>query len=112
MTVENNVLLVYVTCPDIGVAKQLARILVESRVCACANILPQVQSIYHWDGQIEDEPEALMLLKTTVSDYPALEALVKRHHPYDVPECVAVPIALGSADYLHWVEESVRKTEQ
>jgi len=100
-------LLVLVTTPDAEVAAALARDLVEARLAACGNVVPGLRSIYRWEGQLQDEPEALLLLKTTRGRFEALREEVVRRHPFEVPEVVAVPIVVGSAPYLAWLAGQV-----
>lgn len=100
-----EVLLVLSTFPDATTARRIGRELVEQHCAACANILPQVESIYWWEKKIENAHETLLLLKTTADRYAALESTLKQLHPYDVPEIIAFPIAEGLPDYLRWVVE-------
>jgi len=102
-----DVLLVLVTAPSAEVAAGLARALVEARLAACGNVVPGLRSIYRWEGKVEDEAEALLLLKTTRDRFEALREEVLRRHPYQVPEVVAVPLETGSASYLDWVRAQV-----
>lgn len=88
-------------------ATELAEILVDAQACACVNIVPGLQSIYRWQGQIEHDSETLLLIKTTQAGYAQLEALIQQHHPYDVPEIIALPISHGSKDYLTWLSQQV-----
>jgi periplasmic divalent cation tolerance protein len=81
--------------------------LVTERVAACANIVPGLQSVYTWQGRCERAPEWLLIIKTRIDQYQALEARIRALHPYDVPQIVAVPIVRGFADYLAWIDESV-----
>lgn len=102
-----DVLLVLVTAPDAEVAAGLARALVEARLAACGNVVPGLRSIYRWEGKVCDEPEALLVLKTTRDRFEALRDEVLRRHPYQVPEVVALPVQAGSAAYLDWVRAQV-----
>jgi len=102
-----DVLLVLVTAPSAEVAAGLARALVEARLAACGNVVPGLRSIYRWEGKVEDEAEALLLLKTTRDRFEALREEVLRRHPYQVAEVVAVPLETGSASYLDWVRAQV-----
>lgn len=95
--------LVLCTCPDADSAQRLAKSLVEERRAACVNILPGLTSVYAWEGQIEQAQEQLLLIKTETGLYADLETFLKTHHPYDVPEIIAVPVERGSADYLQWI---------
>jgi periplasmic divalent cation tolerance protein len=79
--------------------------LVERRLAACVNIAPGLTSVYLWEGRIERAEEHLLLIKTGVSAYDGLEAAIREHHPYELPEIVAVPIERGSRDYLQWITE-------
>lgn len=96
-------LLVITNCPDEENANAIALALVEEQLAACVNILPRVQSIYRWQGSVESAAEIPLLIKTTATSYPALEARIKALHPYDVPEIIAIPIAQGLPAYLNWV---------
>ncbi|MBD3406461.1 MAG: divalent cation tolerance protein CutA [Candidatus Lokiarchaeota archaeon] len=99
--------LVLTTCPE-NEADTLAQILVASKKCACVNILPKVQSIYHWKGEIEKGKESLLLMKTEKALTDKLWEVIKINHSYDVPEFVIIPILGGSDTYLSWISESVR----
>ena len=96
-------LLVLTNCPDEEVASTIALAVVEARLAACVNILPRVQSIYRWQGKVESAPEIPLFIKSTATSYPALEDLIRRHHPYDVPEIIALPVTQGLPSYLNWV---------
>ena len=76
----------------------------ESKLAACVNLIPQVTSIYEWQGQLEETGEVLMLIKTTKHNYPAVESALRAKHPYELPEILAVPVEQGLAGYLDWVE--------
>ena len=99
-------LTVFTTWPDLETARTAARTLVEEKLAACGNIVPGVESIYRWEGKVETGAEVLVIFKTTVGSYPALEARVRTLHPYEVPEVLAVRVADGLPAYLRWVEES------
>ena len=102
-----DVLVVLVTTPTPEVAADLARALVEARLAACGNVVPGLRSIYRWEGAVQDEPEALLVLKTTRALFEPLREAVLRRHPYQVPEVVALPVEAGSAPYLAWVRAQV-----
>ncbi len=99
---------VFVTAPNVDVAATLAHRLVEERLCACANLIPSVRSIYRWKGAISDEMEALLVLKTSAPRVAALQARIGELHPYEVPEALEVPVESGPAAYLQWLSESTR----
>ena len=92
------------TFPDVEQARAIAAELVERRLAACVNLLPGVESIYRWEGKVERAGEVLAVIKTT--RYPELEAALKELHPYEVPEILALPVAVGLAGYMRWLGES------
>jgi periplasmic divalent cation tolerance protein len=102
-----DALVVLVTCPP-DKAQGIARILVEERFAACVNVVPAVHSIYRWNGEVQSDGEALLLIKTTASRFDALRQAVLKHHPYELPEVIALPITAGHAPYLEWLMESTR----
>ncbi|XP_071580266.1 protein CutA homolog [Temnothorax nylanderi] len=97
----------YVTVPDDAVAKRLARGLVENKLAACVNIIPQLTSVYEWEGKIQEEPELLLMIKTRTERVDALTKYVKENHPYTVCEVISLPIQNGNDDYLKWISEVV-----
>ena len=99
----NSVLMVMTTAPDTETAQKIARSLVERRLAACVNILAPCQSVYNWQGAVEDSNEIPLLIKTTAARYGMLEAAIAALHPYDVPEIVALPLSHGLPEYLSWV---------
>lgn len=104
---SNECILMLTTMPQEGAqAQSLARQLVERRLAACVNRM-RIDSTYRWQGAIEDEPEMLLLIKTTRARQAEVQQAVLEAHPYDVPEIIAVPIADGSDAYLQWLRDSV-----
>ena len=101
-------LLVFTTFPDEAKARETARVLVGEKLTACANILPGVTSIYVWQGEHTECAEVLVLFKTRRELYPALEVRLKSLHPYEVPEIVAVDLAVGLPAYLEWIASGTR----
>jgi periplasmic divalent cation tolerance protein len=100
-------LLVFTNCPDGEVAETIARALIEQQLAACVNILSPCRSVYEWRGKLCTEIEVPLLIKTTPACYPALEATIRKLHPYELPEIVAVDIAQGLPAYLSWVASQV-----
>ncbi len=96
-------LLVFTHLSDAGVAEELAALLLEQRLAACVNILPPCRSHYRWQGRLESADEVPLLIKTTCGRYAAVEAAIRARHPYELPEIVAVPVAVGLPAYLDWV---------
>ena len=86
-------------------APDLARALVDRRLVACVNLLPEVRSFYRWEGAVQDDPEALLVMKTTAEGVDALLRELPALHPYDVPEILALPVAAAHAAYAAWVGE-------
>jgi len=99
-------LLVLTTCPDRVTASRIATALLEEKLAACVNEVSGIRSHYQWQGRIEHDDEVLMLVKTTAAAYERAEALIREHHPYELPEVIAVPLSAGSEAYLQWITES------
>ena len=99
----------YVTTPSKVVAEKLAEHLVLGKMAACVNIIPQVTSVYEWEGKLQKDEEALMMIKTQTSLVESVVAAVKKEHPYDVPEVISVPMGEGNNTYLDWVKLSTTK---
>ncbi len=102
-----DAIMVLCTCSTEQEAIRIADALVETRLAACVNVLPTVQSIYHWQGKVETADEALLLIKTTQERFPAICERIVDLHSYEVPEIVALPIVEGSKKYLAWLREQV-----
>ena len=101
-------LLVLTNLPDRMSAEALAAALIEARLAACVTILAPCRSIYRWQDTLETSDEIPLLIKTTEARYAALEAAICAHHPYELPEVIAVPITHGLPDYLGWVAAETR----
>ncbi|MES0873550.1 divalent-cation tolerance protein CutA [Sinimarinibacterium thermocellulolyticum] len=97
-----HVALALVTCPP-DRADALATALVEAGVAACVNIVPQIRSVYRWDGKLCRDDEALLLIKHRADRFDALREAVLARHPYELPEIIAVDLDRGHAPYLDWV---------
>jgi periplasmic divalent cation tolerance protein len=94
---------VLVTAPDLETGARIGRSLVAEGLAACANLVPGVRSIYRWQGELHDDPEVLLIVKTRAPLLDALTARVRALHPYELPEVLALPVAGGSEPYLAWV---------
>ena len=104
---KTELVTVFMTAPDGEVAERLGRTLVEERLAACANIVPEVASVYRWEGEVRRDAEALVIVKTTADTLAALEARVVELHPYTVPEVIALPVVGGHGPYMDWVRAEV-----
>lgn len=100
---EEQILLAMTNVPDTATAQSIARALVDAKLAACVNILPAVQSVYRWQGVVEEASEVTLLIKTTQRRYPQLQRAIVAAHPYDLPEVIAWPLHDGYPAYLHWV---------
>ena len=100
-------LIVLTTVGSAGEGESLARSIVEAKLAACVQIMPQMTSVFSWEGQIQTDPEHLLLIKTLEEKFDDLSAFIKERHSYDVPEIVAIPAEKVSEDYLKWVLTAV-----
>ena len=103
---------VLVTAPDDEVAGRLARSFVSSGLAACVSRIPGVSSTYRWEGEVTEDAEVLLLIKTTVGQLGSLEVALHAEHPYDVPEFIALEPASVAAPYLAWLQSSVAEGER
>jgi len=99
--------LVLTTCGSSEEARRIAQELIELRLAACVNIVPQVESLYRWKGEVESAPEWLLLIKTTANAFERLRDTIRKIHSYDIPECIAIAVEDGSIPYLDWIGASV-----
>jgi periplasmic divalent cation tolerance protein len=101
-------LLVLMTAGSREEAARIAELLVGARLAACVQLLPEMESVYWWEGRIERAPEILLLAKTTTEKFAELEQNVRAIHSYDTPEIIALPVTASSLPYLNWLTENVR----
>ena len=104
--VVSDAIVVFMTASNGEEAARLADMLVGAHLAACVQILPEMESVYRWQGKIERQAEVLLIAKTTIGKFDDLEREVRALHSYDTPEIVAVPIVTGSAPYLEWLVKS------
>jgi periplasmic divalent cation tolerance protein len=102
-------LLCLVTIDDLKKASEIASLLVEKKLAACVNIIPQIQSIYRWKGEICNETERMMIIKTRADLFKELEDALIKLHPYEVPEIISFDIQQGFSGYLRWIDDSTEK---
>lgn len=100
---------IFVTASSQEEATRIGHLLVEKKLAACVNLVPGIRSIFEWQGEVSEEQECLMVIKSTTEVFDLLEATVKAHHSYDVPEIIAMSIVKGSAEYLAWVKEMTKQ---
>jgi periplasmic divalent cation tolerance protein len=101
-------LLVITNLPDRVTAERIATTLVTEGVAACVNVQAECTSVYRWQGKIENANEIPLLIKTTRSAYPRLEAVLRKMHPYELPEIIALPVTAGLPEYLNWVDQETQ----
>jgi periplasmic divalent cation tolerance protein len=103
----NNFTIIMVMCASRKEALAISGRLLAERLVACANIIPGVESKFWWNGKLDRASEVLVTMKTVKTNFKKIEAEIKRAHSYDVPEIIAVPITMGSRDYLDWISGTV-----
>jgi periplasmic divalent cation tolerance protein len=105
-------IIVYSTCSELQEAKKLATHLVEQKLAACVNIFRGVDSYYMWKGKVEQDPEVLLVIKTSRGLFGRLRAEWEKLHTYEIPELIAVPIVDGAPNYLNWMETELAQTKE
>jgi periplasmic divalent cation tolerance protein len=105
---DEDPIVVFLTAPSGEEATRLADLLMNAHLAACVQILPEMESVYRWQGQIERQAEILLIVKTAAGKFAELEREVRALHRYETPEIVAVPIVAGSQPYLDWLSESLK----
>ncbi|MBE0431534.1 MAG: divalent-cation tolerance protein CutA [Dehalococcoidia bacterium] len=101
---EADRIVVLITAGSDEEAREITRLLLTEKKAACVNILPGVDSLFWWQGEVDSARESLMVVKTRAALFPEIVELVKRAHSYEVPEIIALPIIAGSEDYLKWLD--------
>ncbi|NBO63719.1 MAG: divalent-cation tolerance protein CutA [Acidobacteria bacterium] len=104
---DKEAIIVLTTVADPEEGRRLARVIVESRLAACVQILPPVLSVYRWESRLEESSESLLVIKTLQSLYAELEMTIRAAHSYQIPQILALPIVAGLPDYLDWLANSV-----
>ena len=101
-------IVLFITTADIEEAQRIADLLVNKRKAACVNIVPRVNSLFWWQDKVEKAEESLLIVKSQASLLDQIVKMVKKHHSYDVPEVIALPIIGGNPDYLEWLAKGVK----
>ena len=107
-TETTDAIAVFITAANKEEAGRLAEMLIEERLAACVQILPEMESVYRWQGKVERQPEVLIIAKTISSKFAALESKVRALHSYETPEIIALPVNASSAPYLEWLTATVK----
>src|SRR5664279_4693076 len=107
-----EILMVITNLPDRASAERIADSLVTQGVAACVNILSGCTSVYHWEGKLNHTEEVPLLIKATREAYPRLEAALRKLHPYELPELIALPVSTGLPEYLNWVVQETNTRNQ
>jgi periplasmic divalent cation tolerance protein len=102
-----NARIVLTTAGSAEEARKIAQTLVEKRLAACVNIVPQVESVYRWEGKVETAAEFMLVIKTTTAAFAGVREAIQKLHSYDVPECVMLEVSDGETKYLEWISASV-----
>ena len=102
-------ILVLMTAANREEASRIAEMLVSERLAACVQLLPEIQSVYHWQGEVARDSEVLLLAKTTLARFDELDRAVREIHSYQTPEIVALPVTAISEPYLAWLQEEVTR---
>src|SRR5208283_4975642 len=100
--------LVLTTCGSLAEARSIAHALIERQLAACVNIVPQIESVYRWQGEVETSAECMLVIKTTHDAFDRLRQALSELHSYELPECIEIGIEDGTSAYLEWIGESVR----
>lgn len=106
---EEDFIQVFTTTEKKEDAERIAKSVIEAKLAACVQIMGPIESTYRWKGKIEKSAEWFCFIKSTRKLYPDLEDAIKKEHPYEVPEIIAVPVSGGSADYLEWLKGQVKE---
>jgi periplasmic divalent cation tolerance protein len=109
MSDEVKHILVLTTCPGSISAKKIAQELVTEKLAACVNVVPGIQSFFSWVGKVDTANEHMLVIKSTLDCYSDLEEQIRKLHPYELPEIIAVPIQTGLAGYLDWITKNSAK---
>jgi periplasmic divalent cation tolerance protein len=102
---EDGAIVVLCTAPDQEQGAKLARGLVENKLAACVNVLPGLRSFFTWQGNVEDDAEVQLFIKTRKARFDEVQRWLNENHPYDVPEMLALPVEAGNKEYVDWLHE-------
>lgn len=103
-----KIILIYITTEDKEQARTIGKALVETKLAACVNIIENMNSMYMWQGKLQDDKEVILIAKTTETRVPELVAKVKALHNYDCPCILSIPVAGGNESFLEWIANEVK----
>jgi len=103
-----DIIVIYCTVPDKKTAEKIAQVLVKEKLAACVSVVDKVQSFFSWDGNLCNEKELLLMIKTKRANYDKIRFMIEEQHPYNVPEIIALPVVNCSEEYMRWL---VHETE-
>ena len=107
---QHEAIYIFWTCRDKPEAKRIIHRLLDQHLIACASLLPNIESIYRWEGKIEESQEVKVVLKTLSSQFDTVQTYIKKHCTYEVPEILQIPITRGNPDYLSWIDSSLHNS--
>jgi len=105
---KGEYIIVFVTTSGVEESKKIASTLIEKNLGACVNIIPEVSSVYKWEGEICKDTESMMIIKTSESKFEKLKNRIKKMHSYDVPEIISFDIKRGDKEYFDWIDDSLK----
>jgi len=108
---KTDYIVVLITTSSLDEAKSIGSSLIEDKLAACTNVIPSVESIFRWQGEVCNEKEAMLIVKTRRNIFKDLQAKVMELHSYDVPEIIALPIIDGNSDYLQWIDSAINSND-
>jgi len=100
---------VFVTCCSLEEAEMIGNLLVAKKLAACVNVIPEIKSIFFWEKKISKEKEVLLIAKTRKVLFDSIQREVKKLHSYDLPEIIALPVVMGSYEYLEWIKRETQE---
>lgn len=101
-------IVIYCTVPNRNEGREIARALVKHKIVACVNIIDKIESIFLWDGELTEEKEAMMIIKTKKDMFENVNSVIQKLHSYNVPEVIAMPIIEADDTYLKWIDHEVK----
>lgn len=99
--------IVLCTCPDLASAESIANMLVKNGLAACVNMIPGITSVYQWQDKLEKSQEIMLLVKSRSDVFSAVETTILKHHPYELPEIISIPLLNGFSNYLAWIDDNI-----